>query len=548
MARKKTTSSTSSKSVKKKTVSNVALKKAPKKSTTSKLTAKSVSSGKKTVKSTPSRSSKSVFKTPSVKKSTSGRKTAQKGADLKGSAKKSVSLSSASTKGKSTSGKAVARKKNSSSVTGAKNVKTSAKAATKKAGVSTRRAGTVKVAAATSSKKVTIKTKATKNLSGKTATTRKAETKKSALSSVSKNKPSAVSRANKASGKLPSKTADKEIGKSKAELKKSGTRKVENTNQLDSSDILAGKKSQSVVNTASSLKKEDSSTSKRNMSKNTPTAAENSSSTGIVISNPVNGNGAAPLNTQIAISTEEAEVPVKRKRGRPRKSESANGASAKLKETKGVRRFGMNYGRPGVAAGRYSWSAETGSSLVESPNEEEKVSLLDEVEVTSNETEVEFNQGDKVVYPAHGLGIVEAVQVRTVGGSHQKFYMISIVETGMKIMVPVGQSKTVGLRRVVDPTTVDQVYDILRDKDIVIDNQTWNRRYREYSQKIKTGSVLEIASVIRDLTVLKIEKELSFNERRMLDTAQGLLVKELSIAKASSEDSIKEELELICQP
>jgi CarD family transcriptional regulator len=92
----------------------------------------------------------------------------------------------------------------------------------------------------------------------------------------------------------------------------------------------------------------------------------------------------------------------------------------------------------------------------------------------------------------------------------------------MKIMVPTSQADTVGLRRVVDSRTVDEVYDILRDKNVTVDNQTWNRRYREYSQKIKTGSVLEIARVIRDLSVLKVDKELSFGERRMLDTAQGL--------------------------
>ena len=257
------------------------------------------------------------------------------------------------------------------------------------------------------------------------------------------------------------------------------------------------------------------------------------------------------LSSQITVESvgvnDAPEVPVKRKRGRPRKSESNGSSPQKLKETKGVRRFGMNYGRPGVAAGRYSWSAENGTS---SSNDESSLindTVLD-TSSFSSDIEVEFSQNDKVVYPAHGLGIIDAIQVRSVGGSQQKFYNISIVETGMKIMVPVGQAKTVGLRRVVDPTTVDRVYDILRDKDIEIDNQTWNRRYREYSQKIKTGSVLEIASVIRDLTVLKIEKELSFNERRMLDTAQGLLIKELSIAKSSTEDSIKEELELICQP
>ncbi len=162
----------------------------------------------------------------------------------------------------------------------------------------------------------------------------------------------------------------------------------------------------------------------------------------------------------------------------------------------------------------------------------------------------EFKEGDKVVYPAHGVGVVDSIHVRKVSGSEAKFYHISIVESGMKtkIMVPVSQAKTVGLRKVVDHKTVEKVYDILRDRRVVIDNQTWNRRYREYSQKIKTGSVLEIARVIRDLSVLRSDKELSFGERRMLDTAQGLLVKELSIAKASTEDTIKAELDRICYP
>ena len=93
-----------------------------------------------------------------------------------------------------------------------------------------------------------------------------------------------------------------------------------------------------------------------------------------------------------------------------------------------------------------------------------------------------------------------------------------------------------------DKRTVKKVYDILKDRKVTLDTQTWNRRYREYTQKIKTGSVLEIAKVIRDLSVLSSDKELSFGERRMLDTAEGLLVKELSIAKSSPEDDIKEEL------
>ena len=159
----------------------------------------------------------------------------------------------------------------------------------------------------------------------------------------------------------------------------------------------------------------------------------------------------------------------------------------------------------------------------------------------------QYKVSDKVVYPAHGVGVINSIQKRKVSGAEQRFYMISIIETGMKIMVPVTQAETVGLRKVVDEKTVDAVYDILRNRNVALDTQTWNRRYRDYSQKIKTGSVLEIASVIRDLSVLKADKELSFGERRMLDTAQGLLVKEISIAKSSSEDAVKAELQELCQ-
>jgi CarD family transcriptional regulator len=159
----------------------------------------------------------------------------------------------------------------------------------------------------------------------------------------------------------------------------------------------------------------------------------------------------------------------------------------------------------------------------------------------------EFKVGDKVVYPAHGVGVIDAIQTRQVGDSEQKFYMLTILETGMKIWVAVNQANPVGLRKIVDGKTIDKVYDILRDRNVELDTQTWNRRYREYTQKIKTGSVFEIAKVIRDLSVLRGDKELSFGERKMLDTAQGLLVKEISIAKSRSEEVVKAELQQICQ-
>jgi len=158
-----------------------------------------------------------------------------------------------------------------------------------------------------------------------------------------------------------------------------------------------------------------------------------------------------------------------------------------------------------------------------------------------------YKVGDKVVYPAHGVGLIESIDSKTVAGTEHKFFSIKIVETGMKVMVPLSQVDTVGLRRIVDTKTVEEVYKILKDRNkIKANTQTWNRRYREYTQKLKTGSVFEIAHVIRDLAVLQGGKELSFGERKMLDTAQGLLIREISLAKAKPEDTIKAELSKIC--
>src|SRR5688500_17365704 len=155
----------------------------------------------------------------------------------------------------------------------------------------------------------------------------------------------------------------------------------------------------------------------------------------------------------------------------------------------------------------------------------------------------DFKVGEKVVYPAHGVGVIESLQVRNVSGTQRKFYMLRIVDSEMVIMIPTENVGTVGLRRVIGRDMVTKVYKILKEKKKVeLDQQTWNRRYREYTEKIKTGSILEIAKVLRDLLVLKNDKELSFGERKMLDTARNLLVKELAIARAHPEEKILDEL------
>jgi len=118
-----------------------------------------------------------------------------------------------------------------------------------------------------------------------------------------------------------------------------------------------------------------------------------------------------------------------------------------------------------------------------------------------------------------------------------------ILDNSMIIMIPTKNVNNVGLREIIGQTEVPRLYSILRRRDAPIDNQTWNRRYREYMEKIKTGSVFEVAEVYRDLLMLKLEKELSFGERKMLDTARNLLVKEISLARNVGEEQIEQDLD-----
>lgn len=148
----------------------------------------------------------------------------------------------------------------------------------------------------------------------------------------------------------------------------------------------------------------------------------------------------------------------------------------------------------------------------------------------------------------HGVAEVVALEQRDVGGSKVPVYILKIIDTGMKIMVPTTNAGSVGLRDLITSKQVKEVYSILKSRDIPRDTQTWNRRYREYMEKIKTGSVFEIAEVLRDLCVLRTTKELSFGERKMLDTARGLIVKELALAKGVGDDKIATEIDAIFQP
>ncbi len=153
-----------------------------------------------------------------------------------------------------------------------------------------------------------------------------------------------------------------------------------------------------------------------------------------------------------------------------------------------------------------------------------------------------FKEGDLAVYPAHGVGVIEAVETKDLNDGKQQFYVMRILENGMIIMIPIEKVGAVGLRSLIPNQDVPKVYEVLKARSIGVDNQTWNRRYREYMEKIKTGSVFEVAAVLRDLCLLKTDKALSFGERKMLDTARSLLVKELALAGKMAEEKIEQDI------
>jgi CarD family transcriptional regulator len=157
----------------------------------------------------------------------------------------------------------------------------------------------------------------------------------------------------------------------------------------------------------------------------------------------------------------------------------------------------------------------------------------------------DFKVGDKAVYPAQGVAEVVSIEEKDIAGNRQKFYVLRILDTDRKIMVPVNNAQNVGLRPPISEQEIREIFEILRERTIAFDNQTWNRRYRGFMDKIKTGSVFDVAEVMRDLYRLKAEKSLSFGERRMLETARSLIVKEIAVARRKSEQKVQAEIEKI---
>lgn len=148
-----------------------------------------------------------------------------------------------------------------------------------------------------------------------------------------------------------------------------------------------------------------------------------------------------------------------------------------------------------------------------------------------------FNIGEYAVCPGHGVGQIVDIKETELGGELKTFYSVKIISNGMTIMVPTDTKE--GIRGLVDINEIEKVYRLLADHEVEVDNSTWNRRHREYMLKVKTGSLLEIADVLRALFLLKNRKTLSFGEKKMLDQCKDLIAQEISLSKGEEKTAVK---------
>ena len=145
-----------------------------------------------------------------------------------------------------------------------------------------------------------------------------------------------------------------------------------------------------------------------------------------------------------------------------------------------------------------------------------------------------FTIGKKVVYPTHGVARVEAIEEKVVSGERQAFYVLRILGNGMTVLVPTQKAQQVRLREVIRRAEVPKVMAILRRNDLEI-CPNWNRRYKDNQERIKSGSLYEVALVLRKLVLLQKDRHLSFGEKKMLETVRQLLVSEISHAAGIDE-------------
>lgn len=149
-----------------------------------------------------------------------------------------------------------------------------------------------------------------------------------------------------------------------------------------------------------------------------------------------------------------------------------------------------------------------------------------------------FKIGDKVVYPMHGAGVIEAIEEKEVLGEKRQYYILRLPIGDMKVMIPINNCNDIGLRGIIDPQEVPTVMGVLQGQTSIM-STNWNRRYRANLEKIKSGDIYEVAEVVRNLLTRDKEKGLSSGERKMLENARQILISELVLAGELEEDNAR---------
>jgi CarD family transcriptional regulator len=157
---------------------------------------------------------------------------------------------------------------------------------------------------------------------------------------------------------------------------------------------------------------------------------------------------------------------------------------------------------------------------------------------------MDFRIGEKVVYPNHGVGIIEEVSRRDVNGIPEEFYMLRIHSNASLVMVPTANVKSVGLRRIIKKADVDGLFKLL-EEDFYEPEADWKGRYKDHSEKMRTGSIFQVAEVLKNLVYLSYRKSLSFREKRMLDRAKQLIISEVATVRGLNEKSVEDQIDRV---
>ena len=148
-----------------------------------------------------------------------------------------------------------------------------------------------------------------------------------------------------------------------------------------------------------------------------------------------------------------------------------------------------------------------------------------------------FNVGDKIVYPMHGAGTIDAIEEKDILGEKQNYYIIKMPGE-VKVMVPISKASDIGVRSIIDKAEAGKVLEVLEANETEMSNN-WNKRYIENMEKMKSGSIYEVADVVRNLSYKQKEKGLSTGEKKMLNNAKQILVSELVLAEHASENEVE---------